>query len=247
MKRFVYVVLTALLIAFTLTSCNDKKDDPLYIDAMSFFCDEGDDNSIVMIDHKKQDVYFTVGEESLVMGVSYRIVKINDSGDMAYFDFLYDHTYGLDEYFEADGKIKIIETSSKYTYYIVRLQCYIGVRFYRVRKPADDFISVDTKDFPEIFGNVITRDCVEEIKVSYGQTIGLICYDRLIKNNSQSYFSEEEDDVSLNPNIKINCITRINPNTGNQLIRDTFYLNFTYLGDSDTFNLDDIAFTLRNV
>jgi len=247
MKKFVYAVLAAFLIAFTLTSCNEKKDDPLYIDAMSFFCDEGDDNSIVMIDHKRQDVYFTVGEESLVMGVSYRIVRKNDSGDMAYSDYLYEHPYGLDEYFEADGKIKIIETSSKYIYYIVRLQCYMGVYFYPMEKSWDIYNAVDTKDFPDMFGIVTTEDCVEEIKVSYGQTIGLICYDRLIKRNSQSYFSEEEDDVSLNPNIKINCITRINPNTGNQLIRDTFYLNFTYLGDSDTFNLDDIAFTLRNV
>ena len=247
MKRFVYAVLAALLIAFTLTSCNEKKDDPLYIDAMSFFCDEGDDNSIVMIDHKKQDVYFTVGEESLVMGVSYRIVRMNDSGDMAYVDYLYSHPYGLDEYFEADGKIKIIETSSKYTYYIVRLQCYMGVGFYHMEKSWDGYTALDTKDFPDEFGIVVTRDCVEEIKVSYGQTIGLICYDVHIKNNSQSYFSEEDEDVSLNPSIKINCITRINPNTGNQLIRDTFYLNFTYLGDSDTFNLDDIAFTLRNI
>ena len=242
------IAITILLIVFTLTSCNEKKDDPLYIDAMSFFCDEGENNGYVEIDHKKQDVYFTVGEESLVMGVSYRIVRMDDSGDMAYFDYSYSHPYGLDEYFEADGKIKILETSSKYTYYIVRLQCYMGVCFYRVRKPADDYIWVDTKDFPEIFGNVITRDCVEEIKVSYGQTIGLICYDVFVKHDDgQSFFTEEEEDVSLNPNIKINCITRINPNTGNQFIRDTFYLNFTYLGDSDTFNLEDIVFTLRNV
>ncbi len=241
------IVITILLIVFTLTSCNEKKDDPLYIDAMSFFCDEGENNGYVEIDHKKQDVYFTVGEESLVMGVSYRVVRKNDSGDMSYFDYLYEHGYGLDEYFEADGKIKILETSSKYTYYIVRLQCYMGVYFYPIIKPADKYISIDTTDFPEIFGNVSIEDTVEDIRVSNGESIGVICYDIFIKNNSQSFFSEEDEDVSLNPNIKINCITRINPNTGNKLIRDTFYLNFTYLGDSDTFNLEDIVFTLRNV
>jgi len=242
------IIITILLIVFTLTSCNEKKDDPLYIDAMSFFCDEGDDNSIVEIDHKKQDVYFTVGEESLVMGVSYRIVKMNDSGDMAYFDYLYSHPYGLDEYFEADGKIKIIETSSKYTYYIVRLQCYMGSYFYRVRKPVDKYLSIDTTDFPEIFGMVRIEDEVEDIRVSYGENIGVICYDVFVKHDDgQSFFTEEDEDVSLNPNIKINCIRRTNPNTGNQLIRDTFYLNFTYLGDSDTFNLEDIVLTLRDI
>ena len=117
------------LIVFTLTSCNEKKDDPLYIDALSFLYDEG--NGKIVIENKHQDVYLTVGEQSFYTECLFYVdlYKGDKYTDVDYFvtDNLYDKNFFthadvdiLPNYFESGTTIKLFTASSKYKYEIIR-------------------------------------------------------------------------------------------------------------------------------
>ena len=117
------------LIIFTLTSCNEKKDDPLYIDALSFLYDEG--NEKIVIENKHQDVYLTVGEQSFYTDCYVYIWKYKGDKytDVDYFltNNLYDKNFFrhadvdiIPNYFEAGTTIKLFTASSKYKYEIER-------------------------------------------------------------------------------------------------------------------------------
>jgi len=256
MKRFVYAVLAALLIVFTLTSCNDKKDDPLYIDALSFLYDEG--NGKIEIENTHQDVYLKVGDQSFYTDFKFYVdlYKNNEYKDVDYFftQKIYDKYYEgrsvkvdykvLSGFLEAGTVIKLFTTSSKYKYEIIRypdMYPFVCFGSEKYRFGSDDNgemhygSSLNLKNGEEFFamGQIERYSHVPGYGPFYYDITGCFDGSKRIK--------------VLNADITIDSITNINPETNTLFADDCVLIKVTYQGEDGVFSFDEVTFVVEDV
>ena len=248
MKKFVYVVLTALLIALTLTSCNDKKDDPLYIDALSFLYDEG--NGKIEIENTHQDVYLKVGDQSFYTDFKFYVdlYKNNEYKDVDYFftQKIYDKYYEghsvkvdykiLSGFLEAGTVIKLFTTSSKYKYEIIRYPdmypfVYLDGTDFGAKGIIRSSESLDLKDGEDFF--VIG----EMGKYPWPE----------YRYDVTGWFDGSKRIKVLNADITIDSITNINPETNTLFADDCVLIKITYQGEDGVFSFDGVTFVVEDV
>lgn len=231
------------LIIFTLTSCNDKKDDPLYIDALSFFCDKGDNNGHIEIDHESRDVYLEVNNGSFCLGASFEIVRTNKNGKTTITSYWYGNDSEFDAFYEDGEKIRILEASSKYKYDIYSIPIsYGGVYLNHEEKQSTNYSASNVEDFPNSFCRVDSESYFKTIHLKKDQQISLLCLTGAPSFDLTPFYNGEVDIVSLNPSIQINAISKTNLFTGNLIYENLTLINLTYLGEENDFCLSDIVF-----
>ena len=233
------IIFIMFFVIIIMSACNDK-DDPLYINAMSFFFDNN--GGTVEIKNKKQDVYFENPDETFYAGVSFRILKKKKGEDTArVYNYYYNEGNFISLCFKKDEFKKILTTKSNYEYTIYCIEPYGGVYLNTDFKEYTDYDKIDKSLLPENFGAVHTYGDIEKIEIEKGESIGVFCAFGAPYYDTKAIFNGEVGFKSLNPNITINTISNINPYSNNEILKGTTYINITY-NDDEELNLSDIAF-----
>ena len=236
------IIFIMFFVIIMMSACNDK-DDPLYINAMSFFFDNN--VGAVVIKNKKQDVYLENPDETFYAGVSFDITEKKKGKDKEnIYSYYYDKETVIDSCFKKGSSIKLITTKKTYEYKIsiIYFFYYGGISIYEDSKDYTDFNLIEKSLLPEYFIRIHTHESISKISIEKGETVGLFCDMSSPSFDRRPLFNGEVGFKSLNQNVTINTISNINPYSNNKLLYRTTYINITYNGDDGELDLSDIAF-----
>ena len=235
------IIFIMFFVIIIMSACNDK-DDPLYINAMSFFFDNN--GGTVEIKNKKQDVYLENPDETFYSGVSFSIIEKKKGEDKEnIYSYNYNEGTGIGSYFKKGSSIKLITTKKNYSYEIYRYpSAMYGVFVWAIDKQHTTYTKVDKELLPDSFAGIyISSNLEDTIEIKKGESIDFFCDVKGPTYDTRPIINGEVGYRSLNPDITINSISNINPYSNN-IISPLTYINITYNGDDGELDLSDIVF-----